>query len=122
MGLNGQAKHKLIHVEHHTAHLASAFFASPFRESALLSIDGFGDFSSTVLAIGKGNEIKILDKVIFPHSAGIFYTTFTQFLGFPYYGDEYKVMGLAPYGQPKYFEQLKDIVQIKILNKQLYTI
>lgn len=104
---------KIIHVEHHHSHIASAFFASPFEEAAILSIDGFGDFSSTMLAYGKGNNIKILDKITFPHSAGIFYSAFTQFLGFPYYGDEYKVMGLAPYGEPKYFEKLHDVVSLK---------
>jgi carbamoyltransferase len=106
-------KHKIVNIEHHHSHIASAFFASPFDEAAILSIDGFGDFSSTMLAFGKGNDIKILDKLTFPHSAGIFYTAFTQFLGFPYYGDEYKVMGLAPYGEPTYFEKLKELVKLK---------
>src|SRR5574343_155266 len=88
---------KLIHqVEHHRAHLASAFFASPFEEAALLSIDGSGDFSTTMIGVGRGNQIEVLDSVDFPHSAGLFYTAFTQWLGFPHYGDEYKVMGLAP--------------------------
>ncbi len=92
---------KIIQVEHHRSHLASAFFASPFEESALLSIDGSGDFSTTMIGIGRGNKIEILDSVDFPHSVGIFYTAITQLLGFPHYGDEYKVMGLAPYGEPK---------------------
>lgn len=113
-GLDKQTlRAKVVQVEHHTSHLASAFFASPFEESALLSIDGFGDFSSTMLAVGRGNQIEILDKLTFPHSCGIFYTAFTQFLGFPYYGDEYKVMGLAPYGTPKYVDQLMDVVKLK---------
>lgn len=103
-------KSKIHQVEHHRSHLGSAFFASPFQEAALLSIDGSGDFSTTMLGIGKGTSIEVLDSVDFPHSMGIFYTAFTQLLGFPYYGDEYKVMGLAPYGQPKYIDKLKDVV------------
>ena len=104
---------KIIHVEHHMSHMASAFFASPFEESAVLSIDGFGDFSSTMLGVGRGNNIKILDSVTYPHSIGVFYTAFTQFIGFPFYGDEYKVMGLAPYGEPKFVNKLKDILILK---------
>lgn len=103
-------KNKIFQVEHHRSHLASAFFASPFEESALLSIDGSGDFTTTMTGIGKGNQIEILDSVDFPHSAGLFYTAFTQLLGFPHYGDEYKVMGLAPYGEPKYVDKLRDVL------------
>lgn len=103
----------VIHnVEHHRSHLASAFFASPFEKAALLSIDGFGDFTSTMTAIGTDNQIEVKDTVHFPHSAGIFYTSFTQYLGFPKYGDEYKVMGLAPYGQPLYVDKLKDVIEL----------
>ena len=103
-------KSKIHHVEHHRSHLASAFFASPFNESAILSIDGSGDFTTTMTATGKDNRITVLDSVDFPHSAGLFYTAFTQLLGFPHYGDEYKVMGLAPYGEPKHVEALKDVL------------
>ena len=103
-------KKKIHNVEHHRSHLASAFFASPFEEAALLSIDGSGDFTTTMIGIGRGNHIEILDSVDFPHSAGLFYTALTQWLGFPHYGDEYKVMGLAPYGEPKYVDQLKDLL------------
>lgn len=103
---------EIKHIEHHRSHLASAFFVSPFEESAILSIDGFGDFSSTMIAVGKGNQIKVLDSVTYPHSLGIFYTAFTQFLGFPWYGDEYKVMGLSPYGEPKYVDRMKKIVRL----------
>ncbi len=106
-------KAEVVNVEHHRSHLASAFFASPFQESALLSIDGFGDFTSTMTGIGKDNQIEVLDTVIYPHSIGVFYTSFTQYLGFPHYGDEYKVMGLAPYGTPKYVEQLRDVLLFK---------
>lgn len=104
-------KPKIHNVEHHRSHLASAFFASPFEEAALLSIDGSGDFTTTMIGIGRGNKIEVLDSVDFPVSVGSFYTAFTQFLGFPYYGDEYKVMGLAPYGQPKYVDKLRDVIQ-----------
>lgn len=103
-------KSKIHQVEHHRSHLASAFFASPFNEAAILSIDGSGDFSTTMLAIGKGTNIEVIDSIDFPHSIGIFYTAFTQLLGFPHYGDEYKVMGLAPYGEAKYVDKLRNVV------------
>jgi carbamoyltransferase len=106
-------KAEVHNIEHHRSHLASAFFASPFEEAALLSIDGFGDFSSTMIAVGKNNSIEVLDAVHFPHSAGIFYTSFTQYLGFPKYGDEYKVMGLAPYGKPLYVDKLREVIIFK---------
>lgn len=98
-------------VEHHRAHLASAFFVSPFDNAALLSIDGFGDFISTMWAAGEGTEIDVLGQVEYPHSTGIVYTATTQFLGFPHYGDEGKVMGLAPYGQPRFIEEFRDIIR-----------
>ncbi|MEQ8324263.1 MAG: carbamoyltransferase C-terminal domain-containing protein [Vicingaceae bacterium] len=113
-----EIKAKLINVEHHRSHLASAFFASPFKKAALLSIDGFGDFTSTMLGRGEDTKMEVMEKVIYPHSIGIFYTSMTQFLGFPNYGDEYKVMGLAPYGEPKYVDQLKEV--IRILPKGLF--
>lgn len=103
-------KSKIHQVEHHRSHLASSFFASPFEESALLSIDGSGDFTTTMIGIGRANQIEVIDSVDFPHSVGLFYTAFTQLLGFPHYGDEYKVMGLAPYGQPKYVDKLRDVL------------
>jgi carbamoyltransferase len=98
-------------VEHHRAHLASAFFVSPFDGLALLSIDGFGDFISTMWGVGEGNSIEILGQVEYPHSSGIVYTATTQFLGFPHYGDEGKVMGLAPYGQPRFINEFRDIIR-----------
>jgi carbamoyltransferase len=106
-------KGEIKNIEHHRSHMASAFYPSPFKEAAILSIDGFGDFTSTMIGIGKGTQIEVLDSVIYPHSVGVFYTTFTQYLGFPNYGDEYKVMGLAPYGKPKYVEQLRDVLIFK---------
>ena len=103
-------KSKIIYVEHHRSHLASAFFASPFDEAAILSIDGSGDFTTTMIAVGKGNQIEVLDSIDFPVSAGLFYSAFTQYLGFPHYGDEYKVMGLAPYGEPIFVEEIRKIL------------
>ena len=106
-------KPKIHQVEHHRSHLGSAFFASPFEEAALLSIDGSGDFTTTMIATGKGNKIEVLDSIDFPVSVGTFYTAFTQLLGFPHYGDEYKVMGLAPYGEPKYVDKIRDVIIFK---------
>lgn len=106
-------KAEVHNIEHHRSHMASAFLASPFDSSAILSIDGFGDFTSTMIGTGNGTKINILDSVIYPHSVGIFYTAFTQYLGFNNYGDEYKVMGLAPYGSPTMFDKLKSIIIFK---------
>jgi carbamoyltransferase len=100
-------------IEHHHAHLASAFFVSPFEEAAVLSVDGMGDFVSTMWAVGKGNEIQVKGEINFPHSLGIFYTALTQWLGFPKFGDEGKVMGLAPYGRPAYMDQMRQIVKLQ---------
>ncbi len=105
-------KGKIINVEHHRSHLASAFFVSPFDEAAILSIDGFGDFSSMMSAYGKANSFNVKQQVNYPHSIGVFYTAFTQYLGFPHYGDEYKVMGLAPYGKPLYKDQVRKVIKL----------
>jgi carbamoyltransferase len=97
-------------VEHHLAHVASAFFCSPFEEAMCLTVDGFGDFVSTMLAVGRGNRVQVLERVHFPHSLGLFYTALTQHLGFGGFGDEYKVMGLAAYGEPRYAAALRAVV------------
>jgi len=110
-GIIAQVEPQVYMVEHHRAHLASAFFASPFEEAALVSIDGFGDFSSVMWGVGKGNQIEVKGSVSFPHSLGIFYTAFTQFLGFPKYGDEYKMMGLSAYGEPRFVSQVGKVVR-----------
>jgi carbamoyltransferase len=102
---------KFHNVEHHRAHLASSFFVSPFERAALLSLDGFGDFISTMWATGEGNSFKVLGQVEYPHSLGILYTATTQFLGFPHYGDEGKVMGLAPYGRPRFIKDFRDLIR-----------
>jgi carbamoyltransferase len=104
---------KIHNIEHHRSHMASAFFASPFKESAVLSIDAFGDFTSTMLGVGRDRKIDVLNQVNFPHSVGAFYTAFTQYLGFNHFGDEYKLMGLSPYGSPILVEQVRDVVILK---------
>lgn len=100
------------HVEHHFAHLSSAFHVSPFEEASVVSVDGFGDFASGCWGYGKGTDISVEGRVHFPHSLGIFYQAMTQYLGFPHYGDEYKVMGLAPYGQPLHLDKMRQIVRL----------
>jgi carbamoyltransferase len=101
------------HVEHHLAHLSSAFHVSPFSEAIVVSVDGFGDFASAAWGLGHGTKIDVEARVYFPHSLGIFYQALTQYLGFPHYGDEYKVMGLAPYGEPKYLDVMRRIVLLE---------
>jgi len=98
-------------IEHHQAHLASAFFVSPFERAALLSADGLGDFASTMWGSGSENRMHIDNAIAFPHSLGLYYTAVTQYLGFLKFGDEYKVMGLAAYGQPEQLESFRDIVR-----------
>ncbi|NDJ11479.1 MAG: carbamoyltransferase [Acidobacteriia bacterium] len=108
-----QLAHAQVHfVEHHRAHLASAFFASPFDEAAVVSLDGFGDFSSAMWGVGRGNRIDVRGAVRFPHSLGIFYSAFTQILGFPKYGDEYKMMGLAAFGKPIYTDKVRQVIHL----------
>ena len=99
-------------VEHHLCHLASAFLVSPYETAVTISVDGFGDFSSAAWGLGTGGSIAIGGRVYFPHSLGVFYEAMTQFIGFPHYGDEYKVMGLAPYGEPRFVDLMKQIVRL----------
>ena len=100
-------------IEHHQAHLASSFFVSPFEEAALLSADGLGDFASSMWGVGRGSRMAIEDSIAFPHSLGLYYSAVTQYLGFLKFGDEYKVMGLAAYGQPEQLEQFRDILRFE---------
>ncbi len=102
---------RLVHVPHHTAHLASAFFVSPFEHAQAVSVDGFGDFASAAWGVGRGASLDVQGHVYFPHSLGAFYQSMTQYLGFPAYGDEYKVMGLAPYGEPTFGEPLRRVLR-----------
>lgn len=107
-------KAEIHHIEHHLAHLASAFLVSGFEEATCVSIDGFGDFASTAIGAGTNwTDIDITKRVYFPHSLGVFYSALTQFIGFPHFGDEYKVMGLAPYGTPSYLPQMREIVKVQ---------
>jgi carbamoyltransferase len=106
-------KGEVHEVEHHMAHLSSAFYVSPYNEAVVVSVDGFGDFASAGWGIGQGSDIFIDDKVYFPHSLGIFYQAMTQWLGFPHYGDEYKVMGLAPYGEANYMNEMRRVVHLQ---------
>jgi carbamoyltransferase len=100
-------------IEHHLAHLSSAFHVSPFDDAVIVSVDGFGDFASAAWGVGSGKDIRISGRTYFPHSLGIFYQALTQYLGFPHYGDEYKVMGLAPYGEPRAVNAMRQIVMPK---------
>ncbi|HKS97061.1 MAG TPA: carbamoyltransferase N-terminal domain-containing protein, partial [Terriglobia bacterium] len=109
----GAVRAEFHNVEHHRAHMASAFFVSPFEEAALVSIDGFGDFVSTMIGRGSGNQLEVLDAVYYPHSLGIFYTAVTQWLGFTRFGDEGKAQGLAAYGEPVYLDDLARIVRLR---------
>lgn len=104
---------KVHRIEHHLAHLASCYLVSPFEEAVTVSVDGFGDFSSAAWGIGQKDMINIHGHVHFPHSLGIFYQALTQYIGFPHYGDEYKVMGLAPYGKPTRMDDMRQIVKLQ---------
>ncbi len=106
-------KAPIHNVEHHRAHMASSFFLSPFDRAACMTIDGFGDFVSTMFGSGEGGKLEVDQWVQFPHSMGLFYTACTQYIGFTRYGDEYKVMGLAPYGEPEYLDAFREIIQLK---------
>ena len=101
------------HLEHHIAHIASAYYCSPWERTAGLSYDGSGDFVSTMMARCEGNEIEVLDRVFLPHSLGSFYSMICEFIGYKKYGDEGKVMGLAPYGKPTYCKEISEIVHLK---------
>ncbi len=107
-----EIKAQVHRVEHHKAHLASAFFVSPFDQAALLSVDGLGDFASTMWGVGQGSSLKVQGSIAFPHSLGIYYTALTQFLGFWKYGDEYKVMGLGSYGEPEFRDQFSQLLKL----------
>src|SRR5215831_20089175 len=109
----GQTLRARFHgIEHHLCHLFSAYYVSPFSEAATVSVDGFGDFSSAAWGTGANGSIDVSGRVHFPHSLGVFYQALTQYLGFPYYGDEYKVMGLAPYGSPSHMPAMRKIVKL----------
>jgi carbamoyltransferase len=108
---NLKLKTAVYNVEHHVAHLGSSFFVSPFDEAVVVSIDGFGDFVGAMWGKAEGNKIKVGERTFFPHSLGLFYLALTQYLGFPNYGDEYKVMGLAAYGEPEFMDEMRQVVK-----------
>lgn len=112
-----KVKARVSYVEHHIAHLASAFMVSPFEQAAVVSVDGFGDFVGAMWGIGSGNHLDVKDRIYFPDSLGLFYLSITQLLGFTKYGDEYKVMGLAAYGEPVERLKMGEIVRLNAHGK-----
>ena len=108
LGDNINWKNRLLFSEHHLSHAASAFYPSPFESAAVLTLDGVGEWTTTSLAIGNGNDLKVVKEIHFPHSLGLLYSAFTYYLGFKVNSGEYKVMGLAPYGKPKYAQLILD--------------
>ncbi|MBH55462.1 MAG: hypothetical protein CMI18_14115, partial [Opitutaceae bacterium] len=111
-GLGGEYKKKVVFTGHHESHAASAFFPSPFEEAAILTLDGVGEWDTSTIGSGRGNKIEIHKALHFPHSLGLLYSAFTYFSGFRVNSGEYKLMGLAPYGKPKY----KDIILNELLD------
>ena len=111
---NFKGENKILFSEHHLSHAASAFYPSPFNEAVVLTADGVGEWATTTVAVGKENKLNIKKEIHFPHSLGLLYSAFTYYAGFKVNGGEYKLMGLAPYGVPKYYNQIKDnLIDIK---------
>ena len=108
LGLGADLEAKLLFAEHHQSHAASAFFPSPFAEAAVLTMDGVGEWATTSMGIGRGNSLEILKEIHFPHSLGLLYSAFTYYTGFKVNSGEYKLMGLAPYGEPKFAGRILD--------------
>tara|TARA_Y100000389_G_scaffold197899_1_gene233391 strand:- start:13934 stop:15772 length:1839 start_codon:yes stop_codon:yes gene_type:complete len=108
LNININWKEKLLFSEHHLSHAASAFYPSPFKSAAVLTLDGVGEWTTTSLAVGNGKDLKVLKEIHFPHSLGLLYSAFTYYIGFKVNSGEYKVMGLAPYGEPKYTNLIKE--------------
>ena len=101
-------RERLLFSEHHLSHAASAFYPSPFDRAAVLTLDGVGEWTTTSIAVGRGSELKVLKEIHFPHSLGLLYSAFTYYTGFKVNSGEYKVMGLAPYGEPRYSDLIKE--------------
>ena len=110
---NYKSDENIFFSDHHLSHAASAFFPSPFEEAAVLTADGVGEWATTTVAIGKGNELDIKKEIHFPHSLGLLYSAFTYYTGFKVNSGEYKLMGLAPYGNPSYEDKIKELIDIK---------
>ncbi len=108
----GVAAERILFSEHHLSHAASAFFCSPFSEAAILTVDGVGEWTTASLGSGKGTEIQLKKEIRFPHSIGLLYSAFTAFLGFEVNEGEYKVMGMAPFGQPRYLEKVYKLIKL----------
>lgn len=108
----GVAPDKILFSEHHLSHAASAFFCSPFEEAAILTVDGVGEWTTASIGIGRGTEIKLLKEIRFPHSLGLLYSAFTAYLGFEVNEGEYKVMGMAPFGTPRYVDKVRKLVRV----------
>ena len=108
LGDNIDWQDRLLFSEHHLSHAASAYYPSPFGSAVVLTLDGVGEWTTTSLALGKGSELKVLKEIHFPHSLGLLYSAFTYYTGFRVNSGEYKVMGLAPYGEPKYANLIKE--------------
>ena len=107
-------ENKILFSEHHLSHAASAFFPSPFEEAIILTADGVGEWATATVAIGKGKDLSIKKEIHFPHSLGLLYSAFTYYIGFKVNSGEYKLMGLAPYGEPKYADLIKNkLIDIK---------
>ncbi len=109
----GISADKILFSEHHLSHACSTFFCSPFEESAILTVDGVGEWSTATMGVGRGNEIKLTNEIRFPHSIGLLYSAFTAFLGFEVNEGEYKVMGMAPYGEPKYMDKVYKLIHVE---------
>ncbi|WP_182867062.1 carbamoyltransferase family protein [Rhodopirellula sp. JC639] len=107
-GLGNQYRRRIAFCHHHQSHAASAFYPSPFDQAAILTMDGVGEWATTTMGMGRGNSIELTDEIRFPHSLGLLYSAFTYYCGFRVNSGEYKLMGLAPYGQPKYVDLIKD--------------
>ena len=115
LGMGGEEKHQdLAFLEHHQSHAASAFYPSPYENAAVLTLDGVGEWATTTVAIGSGSNLEIVKEIYFPHSVGLMYSAFTYYLGFKVNSGEYKVMGLAPYGEPKYLDKIfEELIDLK---------
>lgn len=113
LGLPHEARDRVLFADHHMSHAASAFLVSPFDEAAILTVDGVGEWSTTTRGVGRGTDIELFDEIRFPHSLGLLYSAVTGYLGFRVNSAEYKVMGLAPYGEPKYVDQVRQLIDIK---------
>src|SRR5258705_2813632 len=108
----GVSAEKILFIEHHVSHAASPFFCSPFDEDAILTVDGVGEWTTASLGVGRGSEIRLAKEIRFPHSVGLLYSAFTAFLGFEVNEGEYKVMGMAPFGVPRYVDKVHKLVRL----------